>query len=59
MFKSIPQGAATTIFCAISSAAVPGEYHSDCKPAPGEKSQHACDAGLAARVWALSEELTA
>ena len=28
--KTVPQGAATTVFCALSDKAAPGEYHRDC-----------------------------
>ena len=27
--KTIPEGAATTVFCALSPKAVPGEYHDE------------------------------
>lgn len=52
--KSIPQGAATTVFCAISDAAKPGEYHSDCQPA-APRSEGTSDE-IAKRLWELTEQ---
>jgi retinol dehydrogenase-12 len=52
--KSIPQGAATTVFCAISNAAKPGEYHSDCRPAAC-RSEGTSDE-IAKRLWELTEQ---
>jgi NAD(P)-dependent dehydrogenase (short-subunit alcohol dehydrogenase family) len=65
-FKTIPQGAATTIWCATSRQldGMGGVYCEDCDIAtvvPGDFTQttgvapHACDLGLAEKLWALSE----
>ena len=69
--KSVPQGAATTIWCAVSPKldGLGGVYCEDCDVAevsPGgagalERSgvdPWACDPDLAERLWALSESLT-
>lgn len=53
--KSIEQGAATTVYCALDSRANPGGYHADC--APAACSQLAQDATLQAALWKTSEEL--
>ena len=54
--KSVAQGAATLVLCAIGHPmAVPGSYHADCAAA---KAPHpmADDADLAAKLWRASEE---
>lgn len=54
--KSIPQGAATTVFCALAPGVVGGAYYSDCAPAPaGLTHPRVGDAALAARLWDESE----
>ena len=57
MFKTIPEGAATQCYLATSPdlAGVTGYYFDDCNPAvPSEQMQ---DDEMAARLWAVSEEL--
>jgi retinol dehydrogenase-12 len=56
--KSIPQGAATTVFCALDPRAEPGGFHSDCKP-KGSKRPEVDDAEAAAELWAISEKIVA
>jgi len=55
--KSIPQGAATTIFCALSDKAVPGEYHSDCNVDLEGAHKHFRDMDLAAKLMEVSENI--
>jgi NAD(P)-dependent dehydrogenase (short-subunit alcohol dehydrogenase family) len=68
-YKSVPQGAATTIWCAISPRldGTGGVYCEDCDIAeviPGDftlptgMSPWACDPELAEKLWALSEAFT-
>ena len=53
--KSIPQGAATTVFCCVSDSAVPGAYHYDCAR---HTPTHTGDSDEAAQqLWKLSEVL--
>jgi NAD(P)-dependent dehydrogenase (short-subunit alcohol dehydrogenase family) len=56
--KSPAQGAATQCYVAThpSLAGVSGEYFADCNPA--QQSEQQQDAEMAARLWAVSEELT-
>jgi len=53
--KSIAQGAATTIYCALDQRAVPGGYHSDCASAGCSKLGG--DAVTQSTLWKVSEEL--
>jgi NAD(P)-dependent dehydrogenase (short-subunit alcohol dehydrogenase family) len=65
-FKSIPQGAATTVYAATSPdlAGLGGRYLEDCQLAApareggaGGVQDYAVDPALAERLWQLSEEL--
>lgn len=58
-YKTIPQGTATQCYVATSPdlARVTGYYFSDCNPA--EASDHMQNDEMAARLWAVSEELVA
>lgn len=53
--KSIPQGAMTTLYCALSDEAQPGKYHSDCRVA--QANPVAFDAKKAADLWQFSEAM--
>jgi WW domain-containing oxidoreductase len=55
--KSVPQGAATEVFVAThpSLAGVSGRYFADCNVA--RPSAAAQDAGLAERLWDVSERI--
>lgn len=57
--KTIPQGAATTLYVAThpDAAATTGEYWADCNVAPS--SDHGQDAALAEALWKKTEELVA
>lgn len=57
--KTIPQGAATTCYLATypELGGVTGYYFADCNPAIPD--DHMQDDEMAARLWAVSEELTA
>ncbi|MFC7582701.1 hypothetical protein ACFQYP_01975 [Nonomuraea antimicrobica] len=68
-FKTPQQGAATSVWCAASTAldGLGGVYCVDCDIAeivtpgvPGRTgvASHACDPALAKRLWQLSEDLT-
>lgn len=54
-YKSVPQGAATTVWAATSADAPAGGYAADCAPAVA--AAWATDAELAQRLWSLSEQL--
>ena len=53
--KTIPAGAATTVWAATSDVPTPGSYLADC--AEAEAAEWATDPALAAQLWTLSEEL--
>ena len=57
--KDIPQGAATQAYVAVHPIAgeISGQYFADCNPA--QASAHMYDLEMAAKLWAVSEELTA
>mmetsp|Transcript_38375 Transcript_38375/g.91018 ORF Transcript_38375/g.91018 Transcript_38375/m.91018 type:complete len:269 (+) Transcript_38375:355-1161(+) len=59
VLKSIPQGAATSVFCAAREEAalegLCGRYYSDCNVA--KPMAHACDPDAARWLWELSERL--
>jgi NAD(P)-dependent dehydrogenase (short-subunit alcohol dehydrogenase family) len=56
--KSVAQGAATNCYVATSAdiGGVSGQYFEDCRRAAAEP--HMLDDALAARLWAVSEDLT-
>jgi len=56
LVKTIPQGVATTMFCALGPV-VPGEYYSDVTI--GASSAASQNRTLGERVWLLSEQWTA
>ena len=57
--KTVPQGAATTVFAATHpDAAQYGGGYLDCC-APGKPSAHATDDALASRLWDVSERIAA
>ena len=53
--KSVEQGAMTTLYCALSDDARPGEFHSDCHPR--RPSSLALDSARAEECWNESERL--
>lgn len=55
--KSIPQGAATTVYCALSPDAAAGGYHMDCHAAKCRSDGRRED--LAAQLWEVSERVIA
>ena len=59
MFKTIPEGTATQCYVATSPdlAGVTGYYFDDCNPAV--PNEHMQDDAMAAKLWAVSEELVA
>ena len=57
--KSVPQGAATSVFASVSPKAVAGEYHYDCNVDLKGSHPHFRDAAQAARLWTVSEEMIA
>ncbi len=54
--KTPLEGAQTTLYCALSNQAKPGEYHSDCQPAE-VFHQYAKNDKLAREWWTYSETL--
>jgi NAD(P)-dependent dehydrogenase (short-subunit alcohol dehydrogenase family) len=59
MFKTIPEGTATQCYVATSPdlTGVTGYYFDDCNPAV--PNEHMQDDAMAAKLWALSEQLVA
>ncbi len=59
MFKTIPEGTATQCYVATHPelAGVTGYYFDDCNPAM--PNEHMQDDAMAAKLWAVSEELVA
>lgn len=56
LFKTPLEGAQTSLFCALSDRAVPGEYHADAKQMPvGQK--YVTDDNLAREWWEYSERV--
>eukprot|EP00232_Nephroselmis_pyriformis_P005385 CAMPEP_0182905246 /NCGR_PEP_ID=MMETSP0034_2-20130328/32788_1 /TAXON_ID=156128 /ORGANISM="Nephroselmis pyriformis, Strain CCMP717" /LENGTH=337 /DNA_ID=CAMNT_0025040619 /DNA_START=305 /DNA_END=1318 /DNA_ORIENTATION=- len=56
LFKSIPQGAATTMYLATADKiAKPGGYYADCNVASQNPDSE--DPAIAARLWEVSEQL--
>ena len=55
--KTIPQGAATTVLCALSPDVQPGGYYMDCAPSTLLHAK-ATDVKLAQDLWEISEKLT-
>jgi retinol dehydrogenase 12 len=53
--KTMRQGAMTTLFCALSDAAQPGKYHSDCRLA--QPRSIAYSSSKARQLWQLSERI--
>lgn len=56
MNKTIPQGAATSVFCCVSPAIQGGRFYNDCNE--DQAAPYATDAGQAEQLWSLSLELT-
>jgi len=56
VLKTVQQGIATTIFCALAPNVQSGEYYADCDISPA----HPCsfDRALGQRLWTISENLT-
>ena len=58
-FKTTQQGAATSIFCALSSKAAAGAYHSDCNVAKPNLPQLLEDESAKKKFWETSKKLAA
>eukprot|EP00386_Alphamonas_edax_P006256 GDKI01020321.1.p1 GENE.GDKI01020321.1~~GDKI01020321.1.p1 ORF type:complete len:331 (+),score=90.97 GDKI01020321.1:183-1175(+) len=60
LFKSIPQGAATTVFCAVDprASADPGMYFADCNIAHTPATSTQEYAAMGERLWDVSAKLT-
>lgn len=54
--KTIPQGAATQVYCALAPNITAGGYYSDCNE--GYRSSVSLDLELAKKLWEVSEQLT-
>ncbi len=52
MNKTIPQGAATSMYCALCPSITSGAYYNDCAEAP--TAPYAIDSGNAERLWEVS-----
>jgi NAD(P)-dependent dehydrogenase (short-subunit alcohol dehydrogenase family) len=55
--KSVPQGASTSVFCALAPDVAGGAFYDNC--APCGAAPHATDPALAERLWAETEKLLA
>lgn len=55
--KTIPQGAATTVLCALAPDVIPGEHYADCAVSDLVHPK-GTDEGFARQFWELSEQLT-
>ena len=55
--KSVPQGASTSVYCALAPDVVGGAFYDNC--APCGAAPHATDPALAERLWAETEKLLA
>lgn len=57
--KTVPQGAAPSMFCALSPEVIPGEYYFDnCSVAsPEQRHQLVNDTNMAKRLWEVTEKL--
>ncbi|KAJ7119718.1 putative short-chain dehydrogenase [Mycena epipterygia] len=58
-WKTIPEGAATTIFAAFDPSLndKSGAYLSDCKDASSSIAPHSCDPANAEKLWNITEEI--
>ncbi|KAJ7119703.1 NAD-P-binding protein [Mycena epipterygia] len=58
-WKTIPEGAATTIFAAFDPSLndKSGAYLSDCKDASSSVAPHSCDPANAEKLWNITEEI--
>lgn len=57
-YKTIEQGSATTLFCALSPDVIPGEYYVDCQVEKKYIHKRIKDLDLMRRLWDVSVELT-
>mmetsp|Transcript_11607 Transcript_11607/g.19892 ORF Transcript_11607/g.19892 Transcript_11607/m.19892 type:complete len:343 (+) Transcript_11607:443-1471(+) len=55
LFKSVEQGAATSVYCAVAQGVAGGEYYVDCNIFPSSRYSH--DAEMGNRLWELSEDM--
>lgn len=55
--KNVPQGASTSVYCAVAPGIVGGAYYDDC--AQADAAAHATDPALAERLWTETEKLLA
>ena len=54
-YKATWQGAETPFYCCVDPAAVPGEYHAECRVVPALPISYNMD--LAAELWRRSEQM--
>ena len=55
--KNVPQGAATSVYCAVAPDVQGGAFYNDCQVAGA--ADWATDAALAEKLWAETEKLAA
>ena len=55
--KTVPEGAATTLFCALSSKAVAGEYHDDCNVDARGQHPFVHEQSQVDALWYASEKI--
>lgn len=53
--KTVEQGAATSVFCALSAGVSGGKFYSDCAEAPA--APYAVDPSESERLWVESEKI--
>jgi len=57
--KKIPQGASTSVYCAIAPGIVKGEYYNNCAVAKVNVNRFNNDEAMAKRLWKVSEAIVA
>eukprot|EP01034_Spumella_vulgaris_P031615 gene31615-39055_t len=57
--KDIPQGASTTVYCALSPDILPGEYYADCQVEREIIHEQCADPAACRKLWEVSEQMVA
>eukprot|EP01034_Spumella_vulgaris_P029969 gene29969-37111_t len=57
VYKTVKQGSATTLFCALSPTVSRGAYYSDCRVETRDVHERAGDGQLMSQLWSVSEEI--
>jgi hypothetical protein len=57
LYKNIPQGAATTLFCALNPETERGQYYADCAVERTIVHERINDQELMTKLWDVSEKI--